>query len=109
MAERTNTSAFDPGDTVRLTFAVTSSTVGTSYVDSDCKLILDKPHGTSVVLTSTSTGSTGLLHIATGRYQADVVPTSTEFGRWAYCFRSTGVVTQSTSGAFAVRPRRVDV
>lgn len=107
MAERTNTSAFDPDDTIRLSFAVTSSTVGTSYVDSDCRLTIDKPRGATVVLTSTSTGSTGLIHLALGRYQADVVPTSTEYGRWTYEFRSTGVVTQSTSGAFAVRRRRV--
>ena len=107
MAERTNTSAFDPFDTVRLSFAITSSTVATSYVDSDCQLTIDKPHGATVVLTSTSTGSTGLIHLALGRYQADIVPTSTEFGRWAYEFKSYGVVAQSTSGAFAVRPRRV--
>lgn len=107
MAERTNTSAFDPWDTVRLTFAITSSTVATSYVDSDCKLTIDPPRGASYVLTSTSTSSAGLVHLALGRYQADIVPTSTQYGRWAFEFRSTGVVTQSTSGAWAVRPRRV--
>lgn len=107
MGERTNTSAFDPGDLIRLNFSVTASTVATSYVDSDCKLILDPPRGAAIVWRSTSTGSTGLVHIATGRYQADIVATSTQYGRWVFDFRSTGTVTQSTSGAWSVRPRRV--
>lgn len=109
MAERTNTSAFDPGDTIRLQFAITASTAATDYVNSPCRLILDKPQGSSISWVNNSTTSTGLVHLAQGRYQADVVPTSTEYGRWTYRFSSTGAVTQSTSGAFAVRRQRTDI
>lgn len=99
----TATTAYDPGDTIRLSFSVTASPVSTAYADADCRLLLLPPVGALRTLRSTSTGSTGIVHDATGRYHADVVPTTTEAGRWAFRFHSTGAVRQAAQGAFAVR------
>lgn len=97
------TTAYDPGDTIRLSFTVTSTPVSTAYIDSKCHLDLRTPAGSLVSYASTSTASTPLIRDSVGHYHYDVVPTSTQYGRWAYRFVSTGVVKQSQQGAFAVR------
>lgn len=103
---RTNTTAHDPLDTVRINFVVTASSGGTDYRDSTCSVVINRPAGAPIIHTSASTASTGLIHDSIGHYHVDVVPTSTEFGRWSYQFTATGPVYQSDGGAFAVRPLR---
>ncbi len=105
----TNTTAHSVGDTVRFSFVIqsTAGTTGTTagYTNSDSKLIINPPAGSAIVAVSTSTSSTALTVTSTGQYQYDVVPSSSQHGRWTYHFKSTGAVTVSTGGAFAVRPK----
>jgi uncharacterized protein YfaS (alpha-2-macroglobulin family) len=97
------TTAYDPGDTVRLSFTITSTPVSTAYANSNCHLDLLPPVGVLRTLTSTSTASSPLEHDSLGHYHYDLIPTTTEAGRWRYRFVSTGAVKQSQQGVFAVR------
>ena len=97
----TNTSsARSVGDDLRLSLAV-ASTAGTA-TNSDITLLVKTPSGAVRRFVSTSTGSTGIDHLATGSYRKTYL--STEAGDYKVMWRSTGVVNQSTSGRWAVRP-----
>jgi hypothetical protein len=97
----TNTTAYTVGDQARIAFAV-RSTAG-AYVDTPVAVNVRAPSGVTSTGAATSTGggSTWITREGTGLWHADV--TVTEAGRWAYTFRSTGVIVDTVTGAFAAR------
>ncbi len=85
----TNTStALNIGDEYRIAWT-TPSTAGT-LTDSDQTLIINSPSGVETN------------HLATGSYFYKYE--STEAGRYTWFARSTGTITSSTYGAWAVKP-----
>lgn len=96
-------SARTVGDTRRLYLDVATSSGGP--INSDITLLIETPLGAVARYTSTSTGSTGVLHEATGVYYRIVE--STAPGDYRYFWRSTGAVDMSTDGRWAVRPEAV--
>jgi hypothetical protein len=91
------------GDTLRVNVAVATSSG--APVDSDVTVLVGPPAGAVRRYVSTSTGSTGIEHLATGTYRLSVI--STGPGDYVYVARSTGLVTQSTYGRWAVAPAPV--
>lgn len=100
----TNTTAWSIGDLVQIDFLV-RSTAGV-LTNSDVRLVLNSPGGTVTVAAATSTApaSTAWNHVSTGTWQYKHKPSSA--GRYTYHFTSTGTITVSTGGAFAVAPRK---
>lgn len=100
----TNTTAYSVGDQARLTFTVLS-TAGVG-ANTSVTFIVNPPTGSTLdawvrSAGPTTAGTTAINHVATGQWQADY--TVTEPGRWTFAMRSTGTVTLTTDGAFAVR------
>jgi hypothetical protein len=93
-------SGWTVGDTRRLTLSVASSSGAAT--NSDITLLVRTPSGAVAEYVSTSTASAGIDHFATGSYRKSIV--STEAGDYRYLWRSTGVITQSTQGRWAVAP-----
>lgn len=105
----TNTTVYTIGDTVRLSFVVqsTGGTTGTTsgYTNATCTFVANPPAGDAIVRLSTSTGSTALIVLSTGQYYTDLIPSSSQHGRWTYEFRAAGAAVVTTGGAFAVAKR----
>jgi hypothetical protein len=97
----TNTTAYTVGDQARIAFTV-RSTAG-AYVDTRVAVNVLSPSGATSTgyRTSTGGGSTWITRESAGLWHADV--DVTEAGRWAYTFRSTGVIVDVVTGAFAAR------
>jgi len=99
MSFSTSLTAYNVGDTVRLTFTVTTTTGGA--VDTSPRLLVSAPASTAGTIYATST----LAHPATGSWRKDVRVTTA--GRWTYRWESTGAVVQVDEGAFAAFPEKV--
>ena len=97
----TNTTAYTVGDDARISFAV-QSTAGV-YTDTRVAVNVLAPSGvlSTGYKTSTGGGSTWITRESAGLWHADV--RVTEPGRWAYTFRSTGVIVDTVTGAFAAK------
>lgn len=96
-------SARTVGDARRLYLEVATSSG--APINSDVTLLIETPAGAVSRFVSTSTGSSEIVHEATGVYYRIVE--STAPGDYRYFWRSTGVVHQSTDGRWAVRPEAV--
>jgi len=93
----TNTTARSVGDVQQIQITVTHPTSGIS-TGSDCRFLVKTPAG---AVAAYSTGDTGFASSTAGVYTMDI--TTTEAGDYRWRFESTGTVTSSTSGRFAVR------
>jgi len=98
VAYSTALTAYNLGDTVRLTFTV--QTTSGAAIDTPVRLLVGPSTGEAAVQTSTA----GLSHpgIGSWRYDAHV----TAAGRWTYRWESTGTVVQVDEGAFAVAMKK---
>lgn len=94
MSFSTSLTAYNVGDTVRLTFSVQTSTGGA--VNTPVRLLLGPSTGEAVVYTTAS----GLAHPGVGSWRLD--QKVAQAGRWAYRWESSGAVVQVDEGAFAV-------
>lgn len=97
-----NTTSYSIGDVAQLTFTVADD-AGTA-TNTAVKVVVKPPTGPVYVGYGTSTGgtpSTGMSNLGAGYWRCDYPITMA--GRHAYSFTSSGVVTATTSGAFAVR------
>lgn len=98
----TNTTAYSVNDTVRFGVVV-KSTAGTN-TNSAVTLTIKDPLGTVTAYGPISTtNSTVIDHTTTGTWRKSLKVT--EPGRYVYDWDSTGAITMSTGGAFAVRPK----
>ena len=98
----TNTTAYSIGDVVRLGLVV-KSTAGTN-TNTGVTLIVNSPSTVAVYGPITTTNSTVIDHTTTGTWRKSI--TAGRAGRWTYRWESTGTVTVSTEGAFAVYPQK---
>ncbi|CAB4169722.1 hypothetical protein UFOVP1305_49 [uncultured Caudovirales phage] len=93
MSYSTSLSAYNIGDTVRMTFTVTSTTG--ALTNTPVRLLVGRPESTTLVYSSSA-----LSHPSVGLWRKDVQVS--EAGRWSYRWASSGAVVQVDEGAFAV-------
>jgi len=96
----TNTTAYSIGDAVRLGVVV-KSTAGTP-TNTAVTLIINTPSTKYKYGPISSTASTVIDNTTTGTWRHTFITATA--GRHTYEWRSTGAVTVTTGGAFAVRP-----
>ena len=97
MSFSTSLTAYNIGDTVRLSFTVATSTGAAT--NTPVRLLIGRPSSTTLVYTTSSLG-----HPAVGSWRQDIMVT--EAGRWTYRWASSGAVVQADEGAFAVSPKK---
>jgi len=107
-----STQAYDVGDQVRLSYIVASTGSTNPTVGTVPKLVVTSPTAVDSVVavgSMTAVPSSDLAEFTTktdttsqgvGGWYYDF--TLTAHGRWTYQFRSTGTITASEGGAFAV-------
>lgn len=93
MSFSTSLTAYNVGDTVRLTFTVLTSTGGA--VDTPVRLVIGNSTNDA-----TAYPTSALAHPGTGSWRKDLHLTAA--GRWSYRWESSGAVVQVDEGAFAV-------
>lgn len=93
MSFSTSLSAYNVGDTVRLTFTVVTSTGGA--VDTPVRLVVGASTDHGVAYTTSN-----LTRVSVGSWRKDL--RVGEAGRWTYRWESSGAVVQVDEGAFAV-------
>lgn len=93
MSYSTALTAYNVGDTVRLTFTVQTSTGGA--IDTPVRLLVGNSTNMATAYTTAS-----LTHVGTGSWRKDV--RVNDAGRWSYRWESSGAVVQVDEGAFAV-------
>jgi len=100
----TNTTAYDIGDMVRLSWVV-KSTGGTPTNSAVTLTVQTATGGITKYGPVSTTNSTVIAHTGTGAWNRTI--TFNSKGRWTYEWKSTGAIQLTTGGAFAVRPRYI--